>query len=245
MNLNISILRDFLQNCHFALIISILLLLASDIEQNPGTPNFLSDLSVLHLNIRSIRNKMEYIIDNFLDFEILCFSETHLDSQSLSYYQTHLIYPTERTEQTVVVDYQFTLTKNLYIIEDMFWEMFCEESVWVEIKMNNFSYLLGLFCSPRTADNSFFNNLSLNIEKAYEFSKNLVIVGALNEDLLNPNVHNLKDSMQNSISDPTRQHAILDPIIIPEDLPFLDSGTISIPSEISDHKATFIRFPSQ
>ena len=123
--------------------------------------------------------------------------------------------------------------------------MFCEESVWVEIKMNNFSYLLGLFYSPRTADNSFFNNLSLNIEKAYEFSKNLVIVGALNEDLLNRNVHNLKDSMQNSISDPTKQHAILDPIIIPEDLPFLDSGTISIPSEISDHKATFIRFPSQ
>ena len=80
MNLNISILRNLLQNCHFALIISILLLLASDIEQNPGPPNFLSDLSVLHLNIRSIRNKMEYIIDNFLDFDILCFSETHLDS---------------------------------------------------------------------------------------------------------------------------------------------------------------------
>ena len=51
--------------------------------------------------------------------------------------------------------------------------------------------------------------------------------------------------MQNSITDPTRQHAILDPIIIPEDLPFLDSGTISIPSKMSDHKATFIRFPSQ
>ena len=116
--------------------------------------------------------------------------------------------------------------------------------------MNSVSYLLGLFYSPRTADNSFFNNLSLNIEKAYEFSKNLVIVGDLNEDLLNPNFHNLKDlllinSMQNSISNPTRQHAILDPIIIPEDLPFLDSGTISIPSEVSDHKATFIRFPSQ
>ena len=78
----------------------------------------------------------------------------------------------------------------------------------------------------------------------------MVIVGDLNEDLLNPNFHNLKDvllinSMQNSISDPTRQHAILDPIIIPEHLPFLDSGTISIPSEISDYKATFIRFPSQ
>ena len=100
MNLNISIFRDFLQNCHFALIISILLLLASDIEQNPGPPNFLSDHSVVH--------KMEYIIDNFLYFDILCFSETTWIvrlPRNLSYYQTHLIYPTERTEQTMVVDY--------------------------------------------------------------------------------------------------------------------------------------------
>ena len=253
MNLNISILRDFLQNCHFALIISILLLLASDIEQNPGPPNFLSDLSVLHLNIRSIRNKMEYIIDNFLDFDILCFSETHLDTQiateSLLLSDSFDIpYRKDRTNHGGGLLVYLNSELIHHRRHDL--EMFCEESVWVEIKMNNFSYLLGLFYSPRTADNSFFNNLSLNIEKAYEFSKSLVIVGDLNEDLLNPNFHNLKDlllinSMQNSISDPTRQHAILDPIIIPEDLPFLDSGTISIPSEISDHKATFIRFPSQ
>ena len=253
MNLNISILRDFLQNCHFALIISILLLLASGIEQNPGPLNFLSDLSVLHLNIRSIRNKMEYIIDNFLDFDILCFSETHLDSQiateSLLLSDSFDIpYRKDRTNHGGGLLVYLNSELIHHRRHDL--EMFCEESVWVEIKMNNFSYLLGLFYSPRTADNSFFNNLSLNIEKAYEFSKNLVIVGDLNEDLLNPNFHNLKDlliinSMQNSISDPTRQHAILDPIIIPEDLPFLDSGTISIHSEISDHKATFIRFPSQ
>ena len=49
--------------------------------------------------------------------------------------------------------------------------------------------------------------------------------------------------MKNVITEPTRQHAILDPIIIPEDFPFLDSGTIGVPDHISDHKATYINLP--
>ena len=61
-----------------------------------------------------------------------------------------------------------------------------------------------------------------------------------------PNFHNLKDlllinSMINVITEPTRQHAILDPIIIPEDFPFVDSGVIDVPNNISDHKATYIK----
>ena len=49
--------------------------------------------------------------------------------------------------------------------------------------------------------------------------------------------------MINVITEPTRQHAILDPIIIPEDFPFLDSGTFDVPNNISDHKATYIKLP--
>ena len=45
-------------------------------------------------------------------------------------------------------------------------EIFCDESIWVEIKVNNLSYLLGLFYNLKTADAQFFNNLNLNIEKA-------------------------------------------------------------------------------
>ena len=30
--------------------------------------------------MRSIRNKLEYIIDNFCDSDCLCFTETHLDN---------------------------------------------------------------------------------------------------------------------------------------------------------------------
>ena len=62
-----------------------LMLLAYDIEQNPGPNNpRQAELSILHLNIRSIRNKIDYIKDNLLDFHILCFNETHLDQQIMN-----------------------------------------------------------------------------------------------------------------------------------------------------------------
>ena len=42
---------------------------------------------------------------------------------------------------------------------------------------------------------------------------------------------------------PTRENAILDPIIIHEDMPFSDCGVIETPANISDHKATFLIIP--
>ena len=51
--------------------------------------------------------------------------------------------------------------------------------------------------------------------------------------------------MMNVITEPTRQQAVLDPIIIPEDLPFLDSGSLYVPDSISDHTTTYITLPFQ
>ena len=70
----------------------------------------------------------------------------------------------------------------------------------------------------------------------------------MNEDLLNPNMHNLKDvlllnSLQNIISEPTRQLALLDPIIVHEDMSPLSQGIIQVPNEISDHCATYVHIP--
>ena len=68
--------------------------------------------------------------------------------------------------------------------------------------------------------------------------------------MLNSNVHGLKDvmilnSLVNVVSDPTRINSLLDPIIINDDLNFLDGGTIKVPAHISDHSATFITLPFQ
>ena len=57
------------------------ILLAGDVPENPG-PQVLNTgdvvcISILHLNIRSIRHKLEYVKDDYLDFDVLCFSGTH------------------------------------------------------------------------------------------------------------------------------------------------------------------------
>ena len=69
----------------FSLVVFFLVLLSGDVSANPGPENSLTSsqtsnrLSILHLNIRSIRNKLEYINENLIDFNVLCFTETHLD----------------------------------------------------------------------------------------------------------------------------------------------------------------------
>ena len=81
-----------------------------------------------------------------------------------------------------------------------------------------------------------------------EYSQNIVILGDLNEDLLNENYKNLRDiimtnSFQNIITVPAKGRALLDPILTPDDLTSYESGVIANPSKIFDHSATFLIFP--
>ena len=49
--------------------------------------------------------------------------------------------------------------------------------------------------------------------------------------------------MINVIKSPTRQNALLDPILIPVDMEVSESGTIALPQEITDHSATYVSIP--
>ena len=48
------------------------------------------------------------------------------------------------------------------------------------------------------------------------------------------------NSLHNIIPEPTRQLALIDPIILHEDMTPLSQGIINVPSEISDHCATYV-----
>ena len=61
-------------------------------------------------------------------------------------------------------------------------------------------------------------------------------------------MHNLKyvlllNSLHNIISEPTRQLALLDPIIVHEDMSPLSQWIIQVPNEISEHCATYVHIP--
>ena len=76
--INIALIISFIKLC---------LLLSEDIEQNPGptqgdtTRTLQSSISICHLNIRSLRNKIDDIVHIVEDFDIVCFTETHFDQR--------------------------------------------------------------------------------------------------------------------------------------------------------------------
>ena len=74
-----------------------------------------------------------------------------------------------------------------------------------------------------TADTIFFDSRIKNIETALDTTNSIIILGDMNEDLFNPNLHNLKivllfNSLHNTIVKPTRQLDLLNPIILHDTL---------------------------
>ena len=56
-----------------------IIVLSGDIETNPG-PYIENSLDNIHINIRSIKNKIDSLLYLVQNFNILCSTETHLDT---------------------------------------------------------------------------------------------------------------------------------------------------------------------
>ncbi|VDI64431.1 Hypothetical predicted protein [Mytilus galloprovincialis] len=86
-------IRNLYRTCSnliaFYLVLLCLLLICGDIEPNPGperTHEYSEKtLSIFHCNIRSLRNKLNYIADIIEDYDVVFFTETHLDSNITDY----------------------------------------------------------------------------------------------------------------------------------------------------------------
>ena len=134
----ISIIIDGFRNVFFYLLMLLLLLTYGDIDRNPGPVNNFnySDLSILHCNIRRLRHKLEYIRGSYVDYDILCFTETHLDMTVPDEF-LHLsnsldkLYRKDRTNHGGVICVY--LSSSLLHQRVMELETFCEESIWISI----------------------------------------------------------------------------------------------------------------
>ena len=115
--------------------------------------------SVIHSNIRSIRNKLEFIKNNFLDYNILCFTETHLDANIdsnalLLSDDFDLPYRKDRTNHGGGV--LGCLNNNIINQRMPDLEIYCNETIWIKIKQRSESFLLCVLYSPKTSDAVFF-----------------------------------------------------------------------------------------
>ena len=80
----LCLLQCQFNNVDVTLIILLLIQLAGDVQSNPGptinNANVNGNcLSIFHLNVGSIRNKLTYLSEYLSDFDIICFTETHLN----------------------------------------------------------------------------------------------------------------------------------------------------------------------
>ena len=158
---------------------------------------FISIVIILtYIHCKKVRNKLEYVLDNFCDFDVICFTETHLDTTILNenLFLGNQYDPPYRKDRTshgggIIVYPSVGLIHKRRLDFEIFWD----ECIWLEIRMNNQNYLIGVFYSPKPCDVQFFDSFNFNVEKAMESSKNFITVGDLNEDLLNPNYHKLRN----------------------------------------------------
>ena len=77
----LDIRQRFLQKISFTLFPLQLILLSNDISENPGSTLYDNEITIFHLNARSIRNKLDYLQTINNDSSIICITESHLDDR--------------------------------------------------------------------------------------------------------------------------------------------------------------------
>ena len=181
----------------YNLIVTVMkLILSNDIELNPGPNNNEAHcLSIFHQNMRSMRNKLDYIKDSFLDFDILCFTETHLTNVILNdslifdgFNSIHRKDSTSHSGGLLVYISNCLVSKRLLNLETIL-----PESIWIEIRDQERSYLICTIYRPPNAHVEIWNRIDMCLEKAFELSNNIILLGDINEDQLNMSTNKFRD----------------------------------------------------
>ena len=203
----------------FCLWMSLVLLRAGDIAENPGPHSDISSISsesdfssissesvsnvcknqisFVHYNIQSINNKIDILSAELLDYDIISLTETWLNDESeipettLDNFKTP--YTHIRSNQ-VGGGVSVYVKSNIYSIRRPDLEVRCTESVWVELIIKNKRILYGTFYRPPNSTPETWDLLEHSVDLAYNTGIDYIIItGDLNEDQLNPNNIRIKN----------------------------------------------------
>ncbi len=196
------------------MLLLLLLLIAGDVQPNPGPVNrdiTHHALSIFHLNTRSIRNKLSFLSEYLSEFKVVCFTETHLDDSIINdeLYWDNFHEPIRKDRNMfgggvmVYVNKMFSF-KRIHELENMY-----DESIWIQLFLPKTSIMLCTIYRPEYNSQHFWTRLDNSIETALDFSCKIIIVGDLNENMLSRKSLNITEilnrkNLQNIISEPTR-----------------------------------------
>ena len=168
--------------------------LSSDTTCTDTSVSFFSEntnlfVSLMHLNIQSLKPKIDIIRGNLSNFDILCFTESWLNPTTLdSEIELPGFDPPYRNDRlgrhgggVIVYCKDFLVAKRRVDLE-----IRNTECVWIEFSLKKEKYLLGTFYRPPNSTQMIWDSIEQSIELAIDTKiKNILITGDLNENQLN------------------------------------------------------------
>ncbi|XP_021351654.1 uncharacterized protein LOC110465005 [Mizuhopecten yessoensis] len=202
--------KIFNNNSYLQILLQTLLIKCMDVELNPGP---LQNVEIVHLNVRSIRNKIDVIEAQLHDSDIICITESHLnplipnsDIKLESF--SDEIHRKDRTTGhgggVIIYHKNNILTKRRHDLENEHIEM-----IWIEVLIQNHKFLLGCIYRP-DSNIEYWSKFEQILDKASETSMDILITGDLNVDMLRtPPTSHLsrlltKFNLKSIINKPTR-----------------------------------------
>ena len=161
-----------------------MLIIAGDVELNPGpgeTPVNFEDhcLSIFH-NIRSLRNKIDYISNIIEDYDIVFFTETHLDKlvldKNIHFSGYDIPVRKDRNSDGGGILMYFKTHVNIKRRVDL--ENPLVECMWFELETKLTNILINIIYRSERHFWDFFDAMSKN---AMEESNHLISMGDLNK----------------------------------------------------------------
>jgi len=216
------------------------------------------DLKIAHLNVCSIRNKIDElrVLQFICGFDIIAITETHLDgsvSDNFLYIDGMKLFRRDGTKckgggciMYCAKYLQTTLRRDLASTD--------LEAIWVQIKFPTTSALFSVICRVELECSNFFENIYGVFEKAWMISDTIILLGDFNCDLqgieskigfeiqsktrrLLTLFQLLCNGMQNTVNMPTRitlgSSTLIDLIVITK-LDLINRKGV-LPLGISDH----------
>ncbi|MCG8048538.1 MAG: reverse transcriptase domain-containing protein [Candidatus Thiodiazotropha endolucinida] len=182
----------------------------SDQSNQMGT---YAGIKIAHVNINSIRNKVDLLYTELHDYDIICVSETKLNpSISTSDLEINGFYPPVRKDRQSnngggLIIY---IKRNILFKQRLDLENRDIENIWIEITCLNKTFLAGLFYRPPNSLSDYWNSFENNIDNALDTNLDVIILGDLNHDMLkqdrNSKLQRImsKYNLHNMILEPTR-----------------------------------------
>ena len=166
-----------------------------NVEKNPG-PQTESDLRVMHVNTRSLKNKLDLFEAESSKFEIITVSETWLsptpacDNKYLGLTNYHPPIRKDRPINDPWGGVAIYVKNDLYCKHRKDLDVNDLEAVWVETKLKQESILIGSFYRPPGVTVQYWDLIREGIRKASNTMLKFIILGDFNTNYLhNPSQH--------------------------------------------------------